>query len=627
MSNIVCPRSIRVGDEIVRKDLAKFRVTELGPSLGRFRALRYDTLKIEELRIGDVRQVFDEEGKAAAVDLEDLDEKEKERLTLVKETVESYRNAPVKSAALATECAIKLGLSISQFYKTLSRYTGSLRSLMVHQSDGGRGVPRTKREVEEIVTRIIRTRFDKPDANTRKIVFEQIKQACEKKGLAPVSESTIRRRMHKKAPKILAAGKYGRIEAENMYGAAAGNYKEAIAPLQVVQIDHTPLDVYLVDESSRERIGRAWLTLAIDVYSRMIMGLYVSFEDPSTNSVAVCIYRSAMPKDDYLKKLGLKAEWPVWGVMHLIHADNGPDFRTDELGFACKEHKMDLQWRPIKTARFGAHIERLAKTVNDEVKKLAGGIAADFKQRKHEAAEKKAIYSLADIERHLVIWITQVYHNQFHEGVGCSPLQKFQEGLLGGERPVGIPLPPSNPERFLLDLTPSEFRTVQRDGIEINNMRYYDWRLEPFILARDPNHPKLAQKFRCRTPMDDARIIYFQNPTTKEYYEIKCSDLSMPPLTRHELIRINKHLRKKGMQKIDMRAIKKGYEELQQLQHEILTRKGKSTAAKSVRRQKAITKSLKEMSPSLPHKVQPPATENSPVEISESDIPTFSVTR
>src|SRR5215471_20098288 len=43
-----------------------------------------------------------------------------------------------------------------------------------------------------------------------------------------------------------------------------------------VQIDHTEIDIIVVDELARTPLpGRPWLTLAIDVFSRVVTGLHV----------------------------------------------------------------------------------------------------------------------------------------------------------------------------------------------------------------------------------------------------------------------------------------------------------------------------------------------------------------
>ena len=58
-------------------------------------------------------------------------------------------------------------------------------------------------------------------------------------------------------------------------------------PLDFVQIDHTQVDIIVVDDLTRAPLpGRPWLTLAIDVFSHMVTGLHVSMSAPSRVSVA-----------------------------------------------------------------------------------------------------------------------------------------------------------------------------------------------------------------------------------------------------------------------------------------------------------------------------------------------------
>ncbi|TPU26879.1 transposase family protein, partial [Acinetobacter baumannii] len=105
-------------------------------------------------------------------------------------------------------------------------------------------------------------------------------------------------------------------------------------PLAYVQIDHTPLDIEIVDDEFREAIGKPHLTLAIDVFSRMIVGYYLSLEAPSTTSVAMCIASCILSKKRKLIELNIDAEWQVEGIMDSVHTDNGPDFRTNHISKA-----------------------------------------------------------------------------------------------------------------------------------------------------------------------------------------------------------------------------------------------------------------------------------------------------
>ncbi len=58
-------------------------------------------------------------------------------------------------------------------------------------------------------------------------------------------------------------------------------------PLARVEIDHTHLDLFVVDEKDCLPLGRPYLTLAIDVYTRCILGAAIEFFPPSYLASAV----------------------------------------------------------------------------------------------------------------------------------------------------------------------------------------------------------------------------------------------------------------------------------------------------------------------------------------------------
>jgi putative transposase len=55
-------------------------------------------------------------------------------------------------------------------------------------------------------------------------------------------------------------------------------------------------DVIVVDERDRLAIGRPWITLAIDVYSRCVLGFYASLDAPSVTSIGMCLTQGCIPK-------------------------------------------------------------------------------------------------------------------------------------------------------------------------------------------------------------------------------------------------------------------------------------------------------------------------------------------
>ena len=63
--------------------------------------------------------------------------------------------------------------------------------------------------------------------------------------------------------------------------------------LDQVQIDHTVMDLIVVDDRDRQPIGRPYLTVAIDVCSRCLVGMVVTLEPPSAVSVGLCLAHAA----------------------------------------------------------------------------------------------------------------------------------------------------------------------------------------------------------------------------------------------------------------------------------------------------------------------------------------------
>jgi transposase InsO family protein len=79
------------------------------------------------------------------------------------------------------------------------------------------------------------------------------------------------------------------------------------------QVDHTRADVIVVDEETREPIGGPWLTLAIDVFSGLVTGFYLTMDAPSRLSVSPCLLHSVFDKSAWLKDRGIDGLWPVRG--------------------------------------------------------------------------------------------------------------------------------------------------------------------------------------------------------------------------------------------------------------------------------------------------------------------------
>ncbi len=56
-------------------------------------------------------------------------------------------------------------------------------------------------------------------------------------------------------------------------------------PFNICHLDHTELDIELVYSSTGKNLGRPYLSLMVDAFSRKVIAFYLSFEPPSYRSL------------------------------------------------------------------------------------------------------------------------------------------------------------------------------------------------------------------------------------------------------------------------------------------------------------------------------------------------------
>lgn len=112
-------------------------------------------------------------------------------------------------------------------------------------------------------------------------VIEEVNLQCFKASIAKPHPATVRRRVAVLPDRLKLEKRKGKKAAAEKYEPIKGHFPGADFPLAVAQIDHTPMDVIVVDEEHRQPIQLPSLTVVIDVYSRMVLGFAIYLEKPS----------------------------------------------------------------------------------------------------------------------------------------------------------------------------------------------------------------------------------------------------------------------------------------------------------------------------------------------------------
>ncbi len=203
--------------------------------------------------------------------------------------------------------ATELGVSRRQVYLLLGRWRagdGVVSDLIPGRSSGGRGRECLPDDVEAVVREVLRTQYLTRQKKTVAAVHREIVRVCRTRGLAAPSRGTVTRRIARLDPVKARTAREGR-DAGRSLRSAGGVVPPITRVLEQVQIDHTVVDLIVVDEQYRRPIGRPYVTAAIDVFSRSMVGLVLTLEAPSALSVGLCLGHMVTDKRAWLERLGL----------------------------------------------------------------------------------------------------------------------------------------------------------------------------------------------------------------------------------------------------------------------------------------------------------------------------------
>ena len=248
----------------------------------------------------------------------------------------------------ADEAGAVLGLSRRRVYTLLTRWRagdGIVSDLLPGRSGGGRGRGRVIDDVETVIVDVLQARFLKRQRPSVASVHRSIVRACRTRGLQAPSRGTVERRIARLDPRAVTAAREGPDVARTLRS-AGGMAPAPSQLLEQVQIDHTVIDLIVVDEHERAPIGRPYLTVGIDVFSRAICGMVITLDPPSATSVGLCLTHMATDKQAWLEQIELSADWPMAGVPAALYVDNGAEFHSEALTRGCDEHGIDLRYRP-----------------------------------------------------------------------------------------------------------------------------------------------------------------------------------------------------------------------------------------------------------------------------------------
>lgn len=422
------------------------------------------------------------------------------------------------------------------FYRWIKKYEssgGNIRCLV--DKEIGKGARQElDTEVSSIIQLVIKScylQLEKPNVADvcSRVTFEITKENATRKkiGLPPLSiphHSTIYRIVDKIDPYDEMVARYGRAVADKTFNSVKYEPPQTNRPMEVVEIDHTLLPLYVIDPETNLPIGTPTLTTAIDRYTGIPIGYYISYEPPSYLSVMQCLWHSIQPKYYVKSKFPIiKHEWNCHGLMETLKVDNASEFTGKQLEDACYQLNINLDFAPPKIPWYKAKVERFFRTISTQI--LTGQPGAFLKFMKKYDDEynpkKSAVISLESLHEIIHLFIIDIVSQMPHPTFGTSRENVWLKGI--SEYPPALP---SSMQELRILLGSLTYRVISKSGIEFEGLYYRSpelIRLRYIYERRDKRRntgTKEREKAKIKFDPTDLSLIYVFDPDNHNFVAI-----------------------------------------------------------------------------------------------------------
>lgn len=410
--------------------------------------------------------------------------------------------------------------TLYRWFKTWSKSRKDPSSLMARfDRRGGRGRYRMSGEVEAMVARHADDIYLGQRRATAHEVLNAVRLsiAAENRTRLPSEQlvvpslRTIQTRMARLYSYDVSLARNGARKAKKDYGdSVAARSTDRI--LEVAEIDHTPIDLWVVDEEGR-LAGRPSLTLLLDRFSRCVLGFYISLTGHGVDAVFGALRHALLPKT-YLKSRypEIRNQWLCHGRFTTLLADNGSEFAGQAAHCAALDLSINLEFCGSMMPNHKPHVERFFYTFNHRfIHTLKGASLSRVSDREGEQLQNDACLTLPELERLIHVWIVDIYHARPHSGLdGRTPADVWAESAQ--RFPPDLSLSVLHIDQALSEVAES---ALGKGGITINNNRFASERL--CALRRMlPAGAKVKVRFNRR----DVGSILVLDEFSQEYFRV-----------------------------------------------------------------------------------------------------------
>ncbi|WP_411953782.1 TnsA endonuclease N-terminal domain-containing protein [Alkalibacillus sp. S2W] len=357
-----------------------------------------------------------------------------------------------------------------KYDQAVENYGNGFIGLIPSKSSRGNHTVKIPQNTLEFLQETIENEYKSIKQKSVKAVYDSFIKGCKEKGLEEVSYKTFCSYVNKQSQyetTLKRKGPKAAYKDESFYWNLdqKSTSNHGSRPFEIVHIDHTQLDVELVCSQTGANLGRPWITVAMDAFSRRVLAYYTSFDSPSYSS---CMMTLRVMVKQYKR------------LPSTIVVDGGKEFHSISFETLLNVNGVVKRTRPAAKSRFGNIVERLFGVTNtDFLHYLKGNtqITKDVRQvTKSFNPKNNAVLTLSSLNEILDDYFYNVYDKKVHSLLGVSPDEQFNKyNKLTGFRPQVHITDFDQFEILSMPYTPRKKGKVHPNkGVKINGVYYWN---------------------------------------------------------------------------------------------------------------------------------------------------------
>lgn len=288
-----------------------------------------------------------------------------------------------------------------------------------------------------------------------------------------VSPAYVRNRVNRRSAKYRAARSYGAEHAKKAFDTALAG-PLVTRPLAVVEGDDMFLtSVFVVDDEDWFPLGFPVVSLLLDQATQAVVGRYVGFGGPTSDSVVKGYEHAAYPKDlsghlDEEGKQIFSKTWAMAGKIQVLKSDMGAPYLSGHIEDASYRSGTVLHPLPPASPKLKGRVERFIRTFKEGSAGAALRILPRRLRRSLKPGSGPLLVTLRELLLIIDYWIVEEYHEAVHHSHGMTPREAWEKWTH--EMPVDPPPSKEDVQMIMGKYVPS--RTLNKNGLRMLGLEY-----------------------------------------------------------------------------------------------------------------------------------------------------------